>query len=115
VRLLAMRSVNWAVVEQRARAAHLLGALALAAAALQARGVDVPVSLVHPEGGLGARVAWLRRFVEVPGPGRRIRLSSRGDLLLVMPMLSDRPAALPRFLAHYAATRAADWLVKRAL
>jgi hypothetical protein len=109
VRLLEQRSVDWGLVIERASAAHLLAALSLCAAGLEGRGVAVPGALVAPVGSLGLRRRCLEQVVAVPELERRIPRSRALDVLVVLPLLSDRVAALPRFMARYMSHRVADW------
>lgn len=110
VRLLERHPVDWTLVAERARRAHLTPSLGLCATALAARGVQVPPELTTPGGVDALRRRWLERFVAVPALERTAALPRQADVLLLLPVLSSRPLALPRFALHYLKGRAADGL-----
>jgi len=112
VRLLRTHAVDWLAVEARGREAGLSVVLALCLSAIRAQGIDLPARLLAPSGG-AFRARWLQRFVDVPALARRRRWPRQLELLLLMPALSDRPTALPRFLARYLRYRIADLLAPR--
>lgn len=110
VRLLAMRPVDWSVIADRASAAYLGGALYLCAHALAARGVDVPRSILEPTGRAAVRARLLGRRFSVPALTKKVPLPRQAELLVLMPLLSDRASALPRFIVRYGLSRARDWI-----
>lgn len=112
-RLAARFPIDWGVVCARAHQAGLFGALTVCAAALRVRGVALPDTALGPVGRLDWRGRALRWFVEPGSLARRRALPPRLELVTVMPLLSDRRAILPRFLASYAGLRARDWWASR--
>lgn len=110
VRLLATRSVDWSVVAERAAAAYLRGPLYLCAHALAARGVSVPRSILKPTGLAAVRARVLERFISVPGLEKKAVLPRQAELVVLLPLLSNRTSALPRFFVRYARHRGRDWV-----
>ncbi|HXU80370.1 MAG TPA: nucleotidyltransferase family protein [Polyangia bacterium] len=106
-RLLAGRAVAWPVVLERARPAGLSVPLRLLMESLRARGAGVPSA---PEAALLRwRLGYAHRWVATaPALERRLPPSRIVDNVLRMPLLSGRPAALPRFVASYLSLRALD-------
>jgi hypothetical protein len=100
-RLLAIRAVDWPVVFERARPLGLAVPVGLLLESLRARGVGVP--LPPPSW----RLAYAHRWVS-PRLERRLPPSRFVDNAVRMPLLSGRPAALPRFVAGYLSMRALD-------
>jgi hypothetical protein len=107
VLLLAARAVDWEVVVARGRAAGITVPLALLLEALRARGAAVP----HLATGWTARwrLRYARRWVAIHPELRRRAAGSRiVDNAVRMPMLSDQPTALPRYLVRHAVLRVLD-------
>jgi hypothetical protein len=106
-RLLRSRAIDWSLAQDRAGPAGLAVPLALLLDSLRARGVEVPAP---PEDlALRWRLAYAHRWVATaPALERRLPPSRFVDNALRMPLLSGRPAALPRFVAGYLSMRALD-------
>jgi hypothetical protein len=108
-RLLAQHPIDWELTWQRARMARMRLPLALLVDALAARGVPLAANAQ------GSRALALRLreraagiFV-TPTLGRR-RPRTRLDHLLLRPLLSDKPAALPEVVLRFGV----PWLLERA-
>ena len=86
----------------RARAAGMRLPLLLLLEALRARGADVPETLTPAPGFvLRARRALCRRWiVTTPVLGRRRASPDLMEYLVLRPLLSDRPSALPRVITQ---------------
>jgi len=102
-RLIKVRPVDWPVVLERAAPLGLAVPVALLLEGLRARGAQVPA----PPAQLRWRLAYARRWVS-PQLQRRLPPSRFVDNALRMPLLSGRPAALPRYVASYLSLRALD-------
>jgi hypothetical protein len=102
-RLIAIHRVDWAVVLQRARPLGLGVPVALLLESLRARGAEAPAPGAVPRW----RLAYAHRWVS-PQLERRLPPSRFVDNAVRMPLLSGRPAALPRFVAGYLSMRALD-------
>jgi hypothetical protein len=106
-RLAAVRAIDWALVGERARPLGLEVPLLLLEEGLRARGARVP----EAEAGLllRLRLAYAHRWVATaPNLERRLPWSRVADHALRMPLLSGRPAALPRYVAGFVPLRALD-------
>ena len=108
-RLCTERRLDWGGVWERARQGGLEVPLALLTQALSARGMALPVA-ARPCGVLTALCiarskAWVATAPELRRKGP---LTRTYDKLARFPFLSNRSAALPRYLARYAFVRLAD-------
>lgn len=101
-RLVRARPIVWPDVMARARAAGMRLPLLLLLEALRAGGADVPETLTPSPGfGLSARRALCRRWiVTTPVLGRRRASPDLMEYLVLRPLLSDRPSALPRVITQ---------------
>jgi hypothetical protein len=104
-RLLEARPVAWPEVLERARPLGLAVPVGLLLEGLRTRGLEVPAPPREPA--LRWRLAYAHRWVS-PELERRVPPSRFVDNAVRMPLLSGRPAALPRFLAGYLSLRALD-------
>ena len=109
--LLAQKEVDWPEVWARARRAHLRLPLALMVEALQKQGARLGRAA---EGTNGATIDLRRRLASLvvttsEGLGRRRPRNRALDYLVLHPLLSDRPTALPRIIATYGV----PWLTER--
>jgi hypothetical protein len=100
-RLCKVRAPAWEVVIDRAAPLGLSVPLFLLMESLRARGVQVPPPPAS------WRLAYAHRWVS-PQLERRLPPSRFVDNAVRMPLLSGRPAALPRFVAGYLSMRALD-------
>ena len=106
-RLLKVRAPDWPLAIARARPLGLAVPLALLMESLRARGAPVPAAAEPPL--LRWRLAYAHRWVATaPALERRVPASRLYDNAVRMPLLSGRPAALPRFVAGYLSLRALD-------
>ncbi|HSI03827.1 MAG TPA: nucleotidyltransferase family protein [Myxococcota bacterium] len=107
LRLLARQAVDWQAVIRTCADAHLTIALHVLADMLRRRGGKVPeIPLATAE---RLRVDLLRRLFNLGGE-RRVWTTGhvaniRVELLALLPLLSTRTSALPRFLASAVAAR----------
>ena len=109
VRLARSRPIDWDTVLARGHEYGMTVPLALLLGALRAKGVEAPDGLAQASWSARARHKLSTRWVETsPELHRNDAPDTARDLLVRMPILSDRVTALPRFLAHYAALRALD-------
>lgn len=115
VRLARAHPIDWNTVLARGREYGMTVPLALLLDALRARGIETPDALAGASWSARARHALTTRWVETsPELHRNDAPDTARDLLVRMPLLSDRVTALPRFLAHHAALRALDHVLNAA-
>ena len=107
VALLSQVKVNWNLIRDRADESFLSVPLLVLIAALRQRGVAVPV---HAEA-----AAWLHRWSAIlckwlldSDHLQRQSPMVASDLLWLMPLLSNRKSALPRYLIRLALVRPLD-------
>jgi hypothetical protein len=112
-RLLALREVDWDLIEARARRAQLRLPVTLLVEALRARGNAIPaLRMEHGWGPLRVRRRLAGRWIgTTPRLSLRRPRSRALSYLLLRPLLSDRATALPRV----AATFGVPWLRERLL
>lgn len=109
VRLLAVRFVDWAVIADRASRYGLGVPLALLVETLRGRGVAVPSLPKRPSPLFSLRLRYAHRWVRTVPDLRRTKPYARfHDRLFRLPLLSNRPTALPRFVVKFLVLRALD-------
>lgn len=103
VRLIAARTIVWADVMERARDGGMRLPLLLLLETLRFNGAAVPETLSPSPGrALRARRALCRRWVvTTPALGRRRASPDLLEYLVLRPLLSDRPSALPRVIKEF--------------
>lgn len=106
--------IDWELVVRRAKAAYLDIALRLLVAVLRSRGVTVPREPFQCDLATRTRMLWLKKFIATESRFERVwpiqskRWADRFDAVALMPMISTRHAALPKFLGTYVVNRAQD-------
>lgn len=109
VRLARAHPIDWNTVLARGREYGMTVPLALLLDALRIRGIETPDGLAGATWSARVRHRLTTRWVATsPALHRNDAPDTTRDLLVRMPLLSDRVTALPRFLAHHAALRALD-------
>lgn len=106
VLLLDRTRVDWRAVHRRANRAGADVPMAILIEALQNRGAEVP-PVVASGGMLSAlRLKWARWFISTSnGIGRRRHWPSKAEMVALLPALSSRHTALPRFMLAYVRAR----------
>jgi hypothetical protein len=109
-RLVAAYPIDWPAVEARAASAHLGLALAILLTLMEDAGMDLPRRALGPW--RQVRMRLVQRWITPDACARRLTGglgSNLFDYLVVRPLLSDRPGALPRMLAAFGL----PWLLER--
>jgi len=109
-RLAARFALDWPTVFARITSAGLSVAASLLLERWRAQGLAIPAEpwATRPDVALRLRLA--RHWITTTPVMTRVAIAPRPEALLLRPLLSDHPTALPRFLLGYPLDRARDAL-----
>lgn len=103
VLLLATTPVDWTTIERRANGAWLTFTLVVLAEALRRRGAQIPRLRAEDSRRIVLQRRVLQRWMGVgPDLARRRLRDARLERLIFLPLLTDRPTALARYLTQRA-------------
>ncbi len=104
--------IDWPTVFDRIADAGLRVACMLLTERWRPQGLAIPPEPWAHHPGVRARLRLARHWVTTTPVMHRVDIAPRPEALLLRPLLSDAPMALPRFLARYPVDRLRDALAR---